>query len=329
MTPPSPTRPRNVGYRVPTGDRVAAGSRPPMPGRPLSRRQPPWRPDVRTSPATGGDDDRHAARQWWAGRGCLVPLLLLLVPSAGLVAVAVAVAGDDEDVASSPGFAASTPAAFPTTAPAGPAATSLPPITLPGPLGTAPRVRPLQTVILVSPEVLADAETVTSLGDELAASVAYFDEHAIPGDGAGLGPAPELVRFPMAALTEQAPLGGPAEAAADGPGAVTSTLASLAASHPADDRTVVVLTTNPARWLPVLPVAPPSDLRIPPAGRPAAARGFVVDVRRGTGAEPSLGLPPVSSPLTTAADPTVRGAVAAAIAQSWVASFDGTWAALP
>lgn len=254
--------------------------------------------------------------------GCLAPLLWLVLAAVGLFGLA-ALAGSLDD-GSNQGSRSGATTQEAAGAPAGAMPNdALAPISLPGPIGNTARVRPLQVEVLVAPGVLADPESAAVLRDELPVFVDYVARHGIPGDGVAIGHG-----TPLRVTTQRVALG----AAAASPTAITeppSTAVARAVSDLApfseDDKAVIVLTTSDVSWNGTLPSAPAPDLTLTPAERPAALRGFVVNLRVGTGLAPRLPDGPHPSPQTITTDPTQRGALAEALARAWVDAYGGGW----
>ena len=324
-----PTRPQGgrtpVAAARPTSSRPSGGARPQgrrsggawtaLPPPPPPPAAPAGRPTDRTSsrPATG----RRRSGSSSGPAGCLLPLALLV---AALLGVGWFAAQDDDDDGSRSAAPSGVSGPAPTS---GAVVTALPPISLPGPFGSAPRVRPLQTTVIVTQEVLADSGAALSIATELPVAVDYMQRHGMVGDGLSLGHrAPQRLSLHAASLRASA-TGPPAGTGT--PLAQSTAAAARMAPFSEDDRQIVVITSDPARWLPVMPSAPSSDLRLPPAERPAALRGVVLTVRSSSGIKPALPPSPLPSPQSIDFDPLQRGHLAEAVARAWVAGFDGGW----
>lgn len=243
--------------------------------------------------------------------GCL-PVLLLAALVVGVLMWAID-SNDDHSVASAPDSnAAGTP-----FVPA-------PPIDLPPPFGTVSRVRPMQTVLLIDPIVPGSFANRAAFVDEIQAATGYMESYSIIGDGIAVGDS-EVHRFSTAGQAIGGLVSNPPVAHGDREAWMRSTADQLAA-FPDDDRLVLVITPEPAAWTRLASPSPARDLSLPPVDRQPTDRTFVIDVSAGSSAS-GLSEPPHASPSTLPASPTTRGSLAEAIAQAWVAGYDGSWPA--
>ncbi|GMU78968.1 MAG: hypothetical protein AMXMBFR46_17610 [Acidimicrobiia bacterium] len=250
-----------------------------------------------------------------------MPLLWLVVAAVGLFGVG-ALAGSLDNGSDQGNDRGSTmqEAGAPTGAVPNEA---LAPISLPGPIGNTARVRPLQVEVLIAPEVLADPASAAVLRDELPVFVDYVARYGIPGDGVAIGHG-----TPLRVTTQRAALDAAAAsptASTEPPWTATARAVSDLAPFSEDDKAVIVVATSSASWSSALPSAPAPDLTLTPAERPAALRGFVVNLRSGTGMAPRLPDGPHPSPQTMTTDHTQRGALAEALGRAWVDAYGGGW----
>lgn len=278
---------------------------------------PATRPEAGVAPSgsdvSAGLADRSAKRsdgtQPRAGirAGWLVPLVVLIV----FIPLLVGGRDDSASRATQPTDQAQVAAA----------PGDLAPIVLPPPGGNAPRVRPVDLILLVDPAAAANP----LLEGELATAVEHIARWSMPGDLIGSATTAD----PFVSLAAATPADVVSGVRATGMQNTASTVRAAVArfEDPTHDHALVVLTATPADWLPHVPSAPAPDPNVEAAQRPAQLRSYVIDVSSRPGTTPLTPTPPQGpTPLQLAADPGTRGAVAEATAKAWVDAIGAVWA---
>ena len=194
---------------------------------------------------------------------------------------------------------------LPSAPPAAAQERSRPTIDLPPPGGDRPRTRPLQTTILITPDVLDDGGFASTVAEELPVVIDYLEQHGLVGDGltfeadatprrvSGTG---DELRIVAAAppTTERAP------------DEVLAALEEQRRPFPDDDHALFVVTTDPRPWARALP-ADRGDPHGPPDRAPASRARLIV---------PGHDF-----------DPDQHGDLAATLAQQWVHAYGGRYPA--
>ena len=235
-----------------------------------------------------------------------------LIPAIALMAVIVLLAARHHRAAT---------ATRPALSPSPLSAASLTPILLPPPGGNAPRVRPVDLVLLLDPADKQDP----AIQPEVTAALNYIGKWSMPGDTVGAGTAsnPLLPAASASPATLVAALQQPE--AGSSTQEVSQALRRLV--NPTHDHTLVVISSTPELWLANLPSAPAPDPAVPPSKRPTQLRTYVIDTSPGGGQRPAApATPQGQTPIGLAADAGTRGAIAEATGMAWVDAIGAVWA---
>lgn len=189
---------------------------------------------------------------------------------------------------------------------------------LPPPWGTAPRLRPVQTLWLIDEaawELAAD-----TIRDEGMVVVDYLATYAMAGDGPAVGlRAPRRVLSASEQLT--ASLTSPVLAPSEPPS--RARVQQMFEPFP-DDHRAVVVTTRPSTWEhlrgDVPAPAPPDEVA---ASLPRSST-YVIELSPAAGDHEPERLV-ARLPAAVAVDPDRAGHLAHALARAWVESYRGGW----
>ena len=195
------------------------------------------------------------------------------------------------------------------------------PITLPSPEGNATRTVPLDTIWIVD-KTLPKAD-LTTISQEAPADIAYLTRFSIPGDRLGFTLQPqalEPIRTHAAGLA--AMVSHPAGILIAEPGQPIH----LPPVTPGHDRAIIIITTNPARWLDNMPTGP-TPPRPTSQARPGQSRTYILDLKPGSGPRADPLTPSRTQPQQLTADPRVHGGLARALARAFVDATGATWPA--
>ncbi len=201
---------------------------------------------------------------------------------------------------------------------ANPAGGGLAPITLPPPIGVAPRTQPLTVEWVIDTSLPADPTFTSTLATEVPVDLSYMAAHSLAADRLGFAPADP--GQPLGDQAAAAEVAAPETVAMSPPAAPIS----LPPDQPGRDRAIVIVTDQPAAWSAAVPASP-----VPPTptsgAHPPETRWYVVQVAPGSGAHADQTVPTESEPQTLTADPSVRGDLARALARVFVDATGASW----
>jgi hypothetical protein len=193
------------------------------------------------------------------------------------------------------------------------------PITLPGPEGNAPRTIPLDTVWIIDKNLPAADLTVVSR--EAPVDVTYLATYSLPEDELGFAfqsSALENIREHEGELT--AAVARPVNILVAEPGQPIH-LPPVTRGH---NRAIVIITTDPSRWLNYLPTGP-TPAAPTTHSRPGQSRTYVLDLVPSSGWHADPLTPSITQPQELIADPTLRGSTALALARAFVDATGAIW----
>lgn len=197
---------------------------------------------------------------------------------------------------------------------------ALAPIELPAPLGDVVRTTPAATVWIFDPTDAADPTTSKAIVTEGPVALEYQARYGLPSDTLTTGPHRPLSPVISSLDTLTATLTDHPDTTGTTTAALTQARQLLQPLQDTADRAVVIMTTDPDRWLSLLPDM--NYINRTPAAHPEI-RYYLIDLTGGTPpGDADLGGP---GPRVLHADPRVRGQVATALARTFVDDIDARW----